>query len=229
MEFRHSMTRAAAIVILFGSATTLAAEEPRALPFRHLATSDAALVSAISACYSHSLTCQRLIDEIESSSVLVYLRRGQCQFGRGGSCLLFSGATPGFRYLQIVLDKDLEDQCLISAAAHELQHVVEVVRAPQVVDVASLRSLYQRIGFFIRGSGMREEWETFEAQRIALVVGKEVRRSQRAVLVLESGRAGQDRTVPDIPASQTKDAKRRRAGNDRDVKRSTVRPADGKQ
>src|SRR5258705_2202295 len=121
MEFRLSVTRAAAIVILFGSATTLAADEPRVLPFRHLSTSDTALVSAISACYSHSLACQRLIDEIESLPMAVYIRRGQCQIGRRGSCLLFSGATPRFRYLQIVLDKDIEGQCLISAAAPRLQ------------------------------------------------------------------------------------------------------------
>ncbi len=96
---------------------------------------------------------------------------------------MFSAAESGVRYLQIVLDKDLDDECLVAAAAHELQHALEVGRAPQVVDLKSLRLLYTRIGFSIHESGMREDWETEEAQRIALVVSKEVRRSQRADLL----------------------------------------------
>jgi len=67
--------------------------------------------------------------------------------------------------------------------AHELQRVVEVVRAPQVVDLSSFRSLYERIGFFIRGSGRHGEWETAEAQRIAFVVSNEVKRSRPIALL----------------------------------------------
>lgn len=163
----------------------LSADGPLTLPFKNLLTSDAGIQLAITSCYRDSPTCHRLLDEIESSSTVVYLSRGQCQPGRGGSCLRFSAASPdaNARYLHIVLDEDLSGGYLLKLAAHELQHVVEVVRAPQVVDRPSFRSLYQRIGFLIHGSGMREEWETDEAQRIALVVSKEASRTQRQALL----------------------------------------------
>lgn len=180
MRFRVSVSCAATIGLLLGSPSSLTADDQRPLPFRQLRAFDAEGAAAISACYIHSSTCRRLIEEIESSSTTVYVRRGECQIGKGGSCLQFGAARAGARYLHLVLDRDRFGDCLVSSAAHELQHVVEVVRAPQVVDLASFRSLFSRVGFFIRGSGMREEWETEEAQRITLVVSKEVRRSQRA-------------------------------------------------
>ena len=183
MRLRHSATCAMLVTVLVTAATGLAAGAEGQRTFRHLQTSDGQIASAIEACYRLSPACQRLIDEIEASSTIVYIRPGQCRIGRRGSCLMFSAAESGVRYLQIVLDKDLDGECLVAAAAHELQHALEVARAPQVVDLKSLRLLYTRIGFSTHESGMREDWETEEAQRIALVVSKEVRRSQRAELL----------------------------------------------
>jgi hypothetical protein len=179
MRSRFTTECAAAILVLFASIPMLAADDQPGSPFRNFRTSDAEIRSAISACYAYSLTCHQLIDEIESSSTFVYLSRRQHQPGQSRSGLRFSGASPEARYLHVVLDSDLAGQYLLKVTAHELQHVVEVVRAPHVVDVASFRLLYARIGFFLRGSGMREDWETQEAERIASVVSKEVKRSQR--------------------------------------------------
>ena len=180
MRFRLPVSCATTILVLFASGTMQAADGQLPSPFRNFRTSDAEIRSAISACYDYSLTCHQLIDEIESSSTFVYLSRGQCFLGRGGSCLRFSAASPEARYLHVVLDRDLTGKYLLRVTAHELQHVVEVARAPHVVDVASFRLLFASIGFFLRGSGMREDWETEEAQRMASVVSKEVKRSLRA-------------------------------------------------
>ena len=180
MRFRLPVSCATTILVLFASGTMQAADGQLPSPFRNFRTSDAEIRSAISACYGYSLTCHQLIDEIESSSTFVYLSRGQCFLGRGGSCLRFSAASPEARYLHVVLDRDLTGDYLLKVTAHELQHVVEVARAPHVVDGASFRLLFARIGFFLRGSGMREDWETEEAQRMASVVSKEVKRSLRA-------------------------------------------------
>jgi len=186
MRFRLPAFCATTILLLFGSETIQGADGQPASPFRNFRTSDAEIRSAISACYGDSLTCHQLVDEIESSSTFVYLSRGQCLLGQRGSCLRFSAASSEARYLHIVLDRDLTGQYLLKVTAHELQHVVEIVRAPHVVDAASFRLLFARIGFFLRGSGMREDWETEEAQRIASVVSKEVKRSQRtAALALK--------------------------------------------
>lgn len=180
MRFRLPVSCATTILVLFASGTMQAADGQPASPFQNFRTSDAEIRSAISACYAYSLTCHQLIDEIESSSTFVYLSRGQCFPGQGGSCLRFSAASPEARYLHVVLDRDLTGDYLLKVTAHELQHVVEVARAPHVVDGASFRLLFARIGFFLRGSGMREDWETEEAQRMASVVSKEVKRSLRA-------------------------------------------------
>ena len=178
MRFRFPTSCVTTMLVLFASGTFQAADGSS--PFRNFRTSDPEIRSAISTCYGYSLTCHQLIDEIESSSTFVYLSRGQCVFGRGGSCLRFSAASPEARYLHVVLETNLTPECLLRVTAHELQHVVEVVRAPQVADLASFRLLFARIGFFLRGSGMREDWETEDAQRIASVVSKEVKRSLRA-------------------------------------------------
>src|SRR5690349_15189492 len=154
MRFRFLGWGAATILWLFNGGV-LSADHQRE-PFRKLRTSDAGITSALVGCYRYSSTCRALLDEIESSTTVVYLSRGQCEPGRGGSCLRFSGKSPDVRYLHIVLDRDLQGDYLLMLTAHELQHVVEVARAPEVVDVPSFRSLYERIGFFIRGSGRRE-------------------------------------------------------------------------
>jgi len=193
MRFRLPASCATTILVLFASGTMQAADPRPPSPFRNFVTSDAEIRSVISACYAYSVTCQQLVDEIESSSTFVYLSRGQCVPGQVGSCLRFSAVSPEARYLHVVLDRDLTGDCLLSVTAHELQHVVEVVRAPHVVDAASFRLLFARIGFFLRGSGMREDWETEEAQRIASVVSKEVKRSLRAApLAFKEARVGKE-------------------------------------
>lgn len=183
MASRFTAVCLAAILVVSASGTTSAADDQGGLAFKNLRTSDAEILSAISACYRDSPTCHQLIDEIESSSTIVYLAPGQCMPGQGGSCLRFVTASTHARYLQIILDRDLSGAYLLKITAHELQHAVEVVRAPQVVDRSSFELHYRRIGFFIHGSGMREDWETEEAQRIASIVSKELKRSQRATLL----------------------------------------------
>ena len=181
MRFRFLLSCATATLLLFAPGVTFASDDRPDSSFRNLRISDTAITSAVSTCDSYSLTCHQLIDEIESSSTVVFLTRGECLPGRRGSCLRFVAASPYARYLQIILDRTLSGLSLLKVAAHELQHAVEVVRAPQVVDRPSFRLLYQRIGFFLYGSGMRDDYETEEAQRIASVVSKEVNRSQRTI------------------------------------------------
>jgi hypothetical protein len=171
----------AVVIALFGSGIGPASGADCLLPFRNLHTSDAEAASAVIRCYEHSPTCHRIIDDIESTSTVLLIRHGECQPGKGGSCLQFARTLPDARYLHVVLDRNLYGQALLSVTAHELQHALEVVRAPEVVDVHSFRSLYKRIGFLRSASREHEDWETEEAQRIARVVSKEVSQSKRAV------------------------------------------------
>ena len=117
-----------------------------------------------------------------ASSTFVYLSRGQRLPERGGSCLRFSASSPEAGSLHIVLDGDLHGRYLVEVTAHELQHVVEVLRAPHVVDVDSFRLLFARIQFFSadRRSGLGNRGGT--AHRL--------RRQQRGQAISASSHAG---------------------------------------
>jgi hypothetical protein len=179
MRRRFPAWTAAIVMAVLGSGDALASDATCLLPFRNLQTFDAEPASAVMTCYEKSPTCRRIIDEIEMSTTVLLIRHGECEPGKGGSCLRFARTLPEARYLHVVLDRNLLGRYLLGAMAHELQHALEVVRAPEVVDVPSLRSLYKRIGFFQYASREREAWETEEARRTASVVCKEIRQSRK--------------------------------------------------
>jgi hypothetical protein len=68
-------------------------------------------------------------------------------FGR----LTFMAAGGGRRYVNVRVACMSNDSEQIAALAHELRHAVEIADASYVVDVASLRALYERIGFASHG------------------------------------------------------------------------------
>jgi len=64
----------------------------------------------------------------------------------------------------------------IAVLAHELQHVVEVAGAPDVVDPDSMRRFFRRIGYLVNSTGNR--YETRAAQQIEHRVRQEITRSR---------------------------------------------------
>jgi hypothetical protein len=182
MRRRFPAWTAAMAIGVFGPGTGLASDSQSLLPFRNLHTSDAKPAGAVMRCYEKSPTCRRIIDEIEMSTTVLLIRHGECELGKGGSCTRFARTLPEARYLHVVLDRNLVGPSLLGVTAHELQHALEVVRAPEVIDLPSLRSLYKRIGFFQYASREREVWETEEARRIASVVCKEIRQSRKTAV-----------------------------------------------
>jgi hypothetical protein len=65
----------------------------------------------------------------------------------------------------------------MATIAHELQHAVEIVREPDVVDAATALALYRRIGTGRCREGLSEECETEMAKRIETVVREELFRT----------------------------------------------------
>jgi hypothetical protein len=97
-----------------------------------------------------SATFRSLVDAIDHSTGIVYVEFGYCAFGHLNGCLLpFVAASHGDRYLRILVTPDKNrrshDQ-LLALVAHELQHAIEVIAHPEVVDVATMEALYRRIG-----------------------------------------------------------------------------------
>jgi hypothetical protein len=136
-----------------------------------LRTTDTRMARLLEQALSRSARVRALAAQLDAGDVIVYLMLDpRLDSGLAGRLTLL-GRSPLFRFVRVVLNGSRSiDQMLVSLG-HELQHAVEVLEAPEVVDEASLLALYQRIGTETRVSG-RPGWETAAAFR----VGQEVRR-----------------------------------------------------
>jgi hypothetical protein len=91
-----------------------------------------------------SATVASLLEAIQRSDVVVWVDLREPLANRSGRLTLIS-ANHGYRYLALVLDsRNLGDE-LIGWLGHELMHVVEVARVPDVRDAATMRQLFSRI------------------------------------------------------------------------------------
>jgi hypothetical protein len=93
-----------------------------------------------------------------------------------------------YRFVRVVLNAARPVDQILMALGHELQHAIEVMEAPEVVDEPSLLALYQRIGTETRVSG-RQGWET----EAAFQAGLDVRRELVASVTLLARRLGAER------------------------------------
>ena len=92
-----------------------------------------------------SLTVARLVDELERSSVIVYVRAVPGLHRRGLMTLI--AHTDVVTYLLVRIDPGLTRRDRIAILAHELTHAVEVATArPPVRTETDLERLYARIG-----------------------------------------------------------------------------------
>jgi len=178
----RSQRTALAVLILCGFAGTPASADPERPPFAHLRTSCPRIKAAIADAYQESVTFRRLVDQIEATPTFVFVEARWCGTVTDNACTLIGSSGSG-RFLQIRASPLMNQRQLTGVLAHELQHAVEIIQNPDVVDAKSLRSLYRRIGFFSGRSGIQETWETNQAretERIVLGEAREFRRHARA-------------------------------------------------
>src|SRR4029077_4039306 len=125
---------------------------------------------------TRSRSFQRLLDRVSEANGIVYVEFGHCAFGHLNGCLLpFVVPTTGGRYLRIVVTPDttrVDHDGLIALVAHELQHALEVLAHPEVVDLESMLAMYRRIGRPLSG---RSGYETSEAHTVQDGVASELR------------------------------------------------------
>ena len=113
---------------------------------------------------ARSTTFGRLMTDIDNTDVIVYVEFSSKLRQTVAGRLLFAGTTrEGTRYLRVQLSPDMTISQHVAVLAHELQHALEVARAPEVRDQTSFARLYDRIG-----SGKNEElyYETKAAREI---------------------------------------------------------------
>jgi hypothetical protein len=150
--------------------------EPKSKPvtvarsLRSLRCSDEFLLDMLDRGLSQSATLRDLESHLERSQVIVYMARSVLPTGLVGKTTLI-GAGNGWRYLSLRVDSRVEPVDVLTVLGHELQHVVEIADAKEVVDQASLAALYRRIGVSSSGADIGSlAFETAEA----LAMGRRV-------------------------------------------------------
>ena len=118
-----------------------AVSEERSALGSHLRSEDPIVIWLIAAGRENSPTFRRLVDTIDASDVLVYVRVDQLPPKLGGKIAFMAGAA-GIRYVQIVLSARADVVQMLPIFGHELQHAVEVARDPAIVDRQSMAEEY---------------------------------------------------------------------------------------
>jgi hypothetical protein len=129
-------------------------------------STNATILDLLSEGASRSTTFCSLIDVINGSHDIVYVEYGYCNFGRVNGCLLpyiVLSRTERYLRVQVTPDKNrLSHDQRLAIIAHELQHAIEVIQHPEVVDLITMEKMYQKIGKPL-GHGMTE-FETSAAR-----------------------------------------------------------------
>ena len=136
---------------------------------RGVSVHESRLIAELLSC---SATANALVAEIEASDLIVYVQLTPDQ-PPGRAATRLATATPGHRYVRIVLGAQTHPKDRAALLAHELQHAVEIGRAPDVRDDSGLRRLYGAIG---EDPHARTGFETAAAREVAARVQREMGR-----------------------------------------------------
>ena len=181
MYLSHRSKQIVPAVLILWTAFTGApvSAEPKQPSSVHLRPSCPWIKEAIRAAYEESLTFRRLVDQIEAAQTFVFVEGRACGTFTENPCTFIGSSGSGARWVQIRAGRMANQPQLTGILAHELQHAIEIIQNPDVVDSQSLRSLYRRIGYFTHRAGIQEWWETTQALETERTVLKEARQSQR--------------------------------------------------
>ena len=127
------------LVLLLLAAAPCPSDLPR---LRGASPREAAVIQDLLA---RSATARALASAIESLDVIVYVETSY-RLPAGRAATRFVAATPVVRFIRITLGPSRHADELAALLAHELQHVTEMARVPDLRDDRDVRRLYQRIG-----------------------------------------------------------------------------------
>jgi hypothetical protein len=96
--------------------------------------------------YRQSPSFRGLVEGISDTDVIVYVEPARELPGTMVAVTELIGKTDRARYLRIWVGIRAMRKRLIALLGHELQHVLEIGRAPQVVDQATLAAFYRKAG-----------------------------------------------------------------------------------
>lgn len=145
-------------------------------------TENSHIATALEEARSRSATFRELLDTINRTDGLVYIEEGECPQHVPG-CMIHAITIAGpSRVLHVKLDPrrsglnaNPTDPELLGTLGHELQHVIEVLRQPELRRNIDLSNFYRREGTHSSERAI----ETAGAVRIGIQIAEEVKRAQR--------------------------------------------------
>jgi hypothetical protein len=131
--------------LLLASTVSASPAEPGS-PFYHVRSADRRVVELMRKGYARSATFRRLVDAIERTNVMVYVQPSSWLPVPMRACLRFAGVAGRFRYLRVLFTSNKGVEEATALIGHELQHVLEVGGATEILDTAAFEDFYRRKG-----------------------------------------------------------------------------------
>ena len=161
----------AAASLLFVASPARAEDQDKPPP--HVRPESESTRELVALAVERSPTVRRMIERIEHSDVVVYIRHrsfpGSVLQGQIGVV----STVAGRRYLliEIACGRIWTEQ--ISTLGHELYHALEIASAPSVVDTKSLAAFYEHYGTRTSGHSSGASYETAGARAAGFQVRRE--------------------------------------------------------
>jgi hypothetical protein len=156
------------VAVALGFQALAPASAPRLRP-------EIALRPLVEQAAERSPSIRMLIDQIEASDVIVYVRmRPFTQSDLNGRVALLSTMPAGQRFLVIELACARADVVTMATLGHELYHAVEIANEPSIVDARGLAAFYTRIGDKTGDVQGRISFETRGAEQTGVRVRREL-------------------------------------------------------
>lgn len=119
-----------------------------------------------------SRTMRALVDRIEHGDVIVYIEMQPALVNRLGGKMTWVAAAGNYRYVRVSLNPQLQNDALVAILGHELQHVLEVVQQPLIVDEPTLERFYAQHG--MTTANVTSGWDTEAARQMGDLVRHEL-------------------------------------------------------
>jgi hypothetical protein len=139
----------------------------------HVRGTDEAARVLIRDLVARSATGRELVDQLDRSDLVVYVRRRLFTTTMLSGRIGFVRGDCTWRYVAIEIAAPRNGLAELTTLGHELQHAVEIAGEPAVCNADALAALYRRIGDPVeRWGGAADTFET----RAAVETGIRVRR-----------------------------------------------------
>jgi len=151
----------------------------------HVRSAQPKVVAVIRDGLSRSRAFEELITTLDSSDVVAYVElASKMPTGLDGYLAHWVLPAGERRYVRIFIDFELDHDRLIETIAHELQHAIEVAKAPDVNSDEGMRKLFYRLD---SGGCRRGCTETAAAVAIQKIVSRELRAQRRVQVFAQMG------------------------------------------